>query len=148
MLMGRIPGHGGEHTAEHAITTIPSDLRQRLFTALSSADLASIDLGTVVPTVIQAALTAFEDGILGDLFALFPGGLGALEKMSEDEVKAIINDSDRGAVNSTKVLRCMRGCTALITLVDPTKENVWVASLGDCQASTLPHQILWSGNRI
>ncbi|KAF6763215.1 hypothetical protein DFP72DRAFT_841339 [Ephemerocybe angulata] len=32
------------------------------------------------------------------------------------------------------VLRCMRGTTVLIALVDPEGANLWVASLGDCTA--------------
>jgi len=54
--------------------------------------------------------------------------------LSDAEIRAIINDIDSGGKNLAKVLLCMRGSTCLISLVDPLRSNLWVASLGDCQA--------------
>jgi pyruvate dehydrogenase phosphatase len=59
---------------------------------------------------------------------LFPSGVGGL---SEQEIRTIIND---GGENSARVARGMQGTTALVALLDPTRTNLWVASLGDCQA--------------
>ena len=67
-----------------------------------------------------------------DLLDLFPGGEASIDKMSDEEIKAIINDGGR---NAAIVSRCMRGTTLLIALIDPHYENLWVASLGDCVAS-------------
>jgi pyruvate dehydrogenase phosphatase len=67
---------------------------------------------------------------------MFPGGLEELAKLSDDEVKAVIQDSAAGGPNHAKVARCMQGSTVLVSVVDPTRDNIWVASLGDCQAST------------
>lgn len=125
-------GHAGDATVIHAIEVIPGDLRARLSAALSAKNSTqSIDIEYIVPDVIQASLNAFEKGLVADLESLFPGGLETIKKMSDDEIKAIIND---GGVNHTKVIRCMRGTTVLIALLDPKKENIWVASLGDGQA--------------
>lgn len=143
--MGHCVGHGGDTTAIHAVDTIPKDMRSRLSDALAGADAQTTDLVTIVPRVIQASLTAFEEGILADFMALFPGGLPMVEEMSAEEIKAIVNDDGE---NLKKVHRCMRGTTALIALVDPRKENVWVASLGDGQASELFALILALINTI
>ena len=40
-----------------------------------------------------------------------------------------------GGVNYKKARLCMYGTTALVALVDPEQENLWLANLGDCQAS-------------
>jgi len=85
--------------------------------------------------------------------------LEKVEAMSVEEIKQLINDHDPEAEtettsegltseenshgekgkkkekNHTLVTRIMRGTTALITLVDPQRENLWVANLGDCQAT-------------
>jgi pyruvate dehydrogenase phosphatase len=91
----------------------------------------------IIPNVIQAALTEFDEALVADLQALIPGNAETLAKMGDDEIKTIINDGD-GGENNVKVLRCMRGCTALVALVGPERENLWIANLGDCQAGERP----------
>ena len=70
----------------------------------------------------------FDASFISDLKALFPNGP---ESMLPDAVDAFINDSGERALT---VHRAIRGTTALIALTDPKAENLWVASLGDCQA--------------
>lgn len=114
------------------MATIPDDMRSRLAAALGGTEDQTPNLASIVPGVIQASLEAFEENILADFMALFPGGLDAVKGMSDEEINSIVND---GGVNHTKAIRTMHGSTALVTLVDPKKENIWVASLGDGQAS-------------
>jgi pyruvate dehydrogenase phosphatase len=57
-----------------------------------------------------------------------------MKYMNLGEIKRLVNDDDRGGVNAGVVERCKQGSTVLVALVDPGKENVWVASLGDCVA--------------
>lgn len=66
---------------------------------------------------------------------LIPGGL-ALDTVSDKEIQDIINDHDRGGENFYKARLCMYGTTALVALIDPGRENLWVANLGDSQAGT------------
>jgi pyruvate dehydrogenase phosphatase len=60
----------------------------------------------------------------------------------DEEVKNIINDDGH---NVATVLRCMRGSTALVAITDPSKSNLWVASLGDSAAGT---QIRYSSEKV
>ena len=46
----------------------------------------------------------------------------------------IVNDKESGGKVYNATIRCMRGSTAIIALVDPGGSNIWVANLGDCQA--------------
>lgn len=97
-----------------------------------------------ISTVLSETISSFDASITADLLSLFPGGEEVLKALSDDDVKAVINDQDRGGKNAAIVARCMRGTTALIILVDPEKSNAWVASLGDCVAGKpffiyLPH---------
>jgi pyruvate dehydrogenase phosphatase len=101
------------------------------------------------------AISEVDDAITRDIVGLFPAGpkyppselvgagLGGLvpqirqiEELSDDQIDAIVNDMESGGVNNAKVLRGLRGSTALVSLVDPSGENLWVASLGDCQAGS------------
>jgi pyruvate dehydrogenase phosphatase len=84
---------------------------------------------------MQDAITSIDSNLARDLLALFPGGVNSLGEMSDEDIQAIINDKDRGAVNICKVLRAQHGSTALLVLQDPSRENIWIAGLGDCSAS-------------
>lgn len=48
--------------------------------------------------------------------------------MDDEEVDKIV------AANHEKLLLGMRGTTALVTLVDERRENLWLANTGDCEA--------------
>jgi pyruvate dehydrogenase phosphatase len=119
---------------EYIVEALPGELKGRLSTLVSFASPVQAD---AVGAVIQDAITGIDDHIKNDLLSLFPGGVDNLDKMTDDEIKAIINDKDRGAVNITKILRARHGSTALIVLQDPSRENIWIAGLGDCSASML-----------
>jgi pyruvate dehydrogenase phosphatase len=92
--------------------------------------------------ILSRSITSFDDAIARDVLKLFPGGMSALREMSNAQIAAIINDQyddGRGAgCNYNKARLCMYGTTALISLVDPERENLWVANLGDCQAGKGP----------
>jgi pyruvate dehydrogenase phosphatase len=86
----------------------------------------------VMSDLLTAGILSFDDGIGQALLDIFPSP-GAVMAMSDEEIHKIVNDH---GPNSEIVLRCMRGTTVLVALVDPTKSDIWVASLGDCMAST------------
>lgn len=62
---------------------------------------------------------------------LFPDEV-SLASLTDEQIKSTINGPSNP--NNLAILRCMRGTTALVSLIDPKKENLWVASLGDSQA--------------
>ncbi|KAH7922376.1 protein serine threonine phosphatase 2C [Leucogyrophana mollusca] len=125
-------GHGGEETAEHIVEALPLIIQGSLCTAISTTGGQLSP--AIVSDILAQSITLADEGITNDLLGLFPGGPDAIAKLSDDEIRAVINDQATGGKNNAKVLRCMRGSTALVSLVDPQGQNLWVASLGDCQA--------------
>jgi pyruvate dehydrogenase phosphatase len=90
-----------------------------------------------------------DNAITRDIVDLFPGRpekipcglldagvldpqIRRIDELSEDQIDIIVNDP----VNNRKVLRGLRGSTVLVSLLDPLRKNLWVASLGDCQAGS------------
>jgi pyruvate dehydrogenase phosphatase len=84
----------------------------------------------VVADVLRRSIRSFDEAIAQDVLDLFPGGLDGLWRLPNDYVCRVIND---GGENFKKTKLCMYGTTALVALVDPTRENLWTANLGDCQ---------------
>jgi len=87
-----------------------------------------------VADLLSKAVVSYDDSLTKDLYDIFPGGHDELNELSDDEIKAVIHDSAARGPNHAKVARCMQGSTVLISLIDPNRDNIWVASLGDCQA--------------
>lgn len=129
-------GHGGHDTADYTVANLPSLIRSSLYNILEADPSPSPN---TIADLLSKTISSFDAALTTDFLALFPGGEEALNRMSDDEIKSIINDQDRGGRNAAIVTRCMRGTTALVTLVDPGKENAWVASLGDCVAGQYLH---------
>jgi pyruvate dehydrogenase phosphatase len=101
-------------------------LRERLTVLVEKeADWAHSD----VSHVLEQGVSAFDDEIGRAFLNLFPGN--AIYDLGDEEVTAIVNDP----ANLPVALRCMRGTTALVSLIDPEAMNLWVVSLGDCSAS-------------
>lgn len=93
--------------------------------------------------VLSKGIMAFDDAIAGDVLELFPGGLASLPSRSDEEIQAVVNDfaGPSAGANYKKARLCLYGTTALVALVDPAHENLWVANLGDCEAGTSAHLI-------
>ncbi|KAJ7045368.1 protein serine threonine phosphatase 2C [Mycena alexandri] len=119
-------GHAGHDTVDHIAATLPSAIHDALAQGLTAGPLAAPDVSELLRKVIADV----DEGIGKAMLGLFPGGVDELAQLSDEDVAARIND---GGVNSAKVLRCMRGSTVLVALIGPALD-VWVASLGDCQA--------------
>lgn len=100
------------------------------------------DTPEYTPDTIRDALSRvisdFDAGIGQKLLDLFPDPV-ALSGMYSGDIEDIINDD---GPNSETVLRCMRGSTALISIIDPAKKNLWVASLGDCAAGSCLFELM------
>ena len=140
-------GHLGDATVEHTAYHLPIIVTEHLEKHLSAADspgAAVLDPETV-RSILSEAITSFDEAIAGDVLALFPGGLESLPSRTDEEIAAVINDFEGSGLNYKKAKLCMYGTTALVALVDPSHENLWVASLGDCEAG-LSHFSFASGS--
>ena len=94
--------------------------------------------GRVIPPpliadMFSSAIQSFDDAIANDVLDLFPGGLESVRHMPDEKIYDILNDHTTGGENFKKARLCMYGTTALVALVDPDHENLWLANLGDCQ---------------
>jgi pyruvate dehydrogenase phosphatase len=93
----------------------------------------------LVRDLFSNAITAFDNAIAGDVLDLFPGGIESLPGRTDEEIQEVLNDFGDGrgtGANYQKARLCLYGTTALVALVDPAHENLWVANLGDCEAGT------------
>jgi pyruvate dehydrogenase phosphatase len=126
-----IPGHLGDVTVEHAAYHLPIIIRDFLREAFAQNVTRS---PAFISDLLSRSMTSFDEAIAGDVLDLFPGGLESLSSLSDEHIRRTINDITSGGVNYKKARLCMYGTTALVALVDPEHENLWIANLGDCQA--------------
>lgn len=126
-------GHAGHETVDYLVEVLPGAIKTHLNSTLSNSS-ENRPSPAAVSDILVAAISEVDDAITRDIMNLFPGGVEAITKMSGEEIDAIVNDFSSGGVNNAKILRGLRGSTVLVSLVDPERENIWVASLGDCQA--------------
>lgn len=77
------------------------------------------------------AVQAFDKSFEDDLKAVLPENF---ESLSDEELQVVINDKVTGGRVYTRVMRCMRGACSVIAVIDPSKENLWIVNLGDCEA--------------
>ena len=87
--------------------------------------------------ILSDCITRFDHSITNDFTRIFPGGPAALQGMSSTQIRHLFQDRTFGPPGSqdlTAVTRCLQGSTAIVTLTDPSKHNLWIANLGDSQA--------------
>lgn len=128
-------------TVEHVAHHLPIIVKE-FFEEAVQTDPSSIKNTTFISDLLRRAFSSFDSDIANDVLELFPGGIKALEYLSDEDIRKVINDYDNDLHNYRKVQLNMYGTTALIALVDPLQENLWVANLGDCQAGTSLEQSL------
>lgn len=125
-------GHAGSETVKHVAENLPGQLQSALIHLLEGSEW-KIDPASI-SNLLSEVIVSYDDSLTKEFYDLFPGGIEELSKLTDSEVKAVIHDSATGGPNHAKVGRCMQGSTVLVSLLDPNHDNVWVASLGDCQA--------------
>lgn len=127
-------GHAGHQLADHTVEVLPVLVRSALSTALEDTSLVEPANGesfvATISAVLSSTIAAYGKSIADEVVALFPGGVEEISNMSDEEISARINTEE----NLPKVVHGMKGTTALVSLMDPGCHNLWVASLGDCQA--------------
>nr|GAT57698.1 serine/threonine protein phosphatase 2C [Mycena chlorophos] len=120
-------GHGGHETVDLTVRDVPTAIHDALVAIVTEQAQPE---PSVISDLLRDTVAGVDAKIGEEFLALFPGGADAVEKMTEEEIVAIINDD---GPNNLKTVRCMRGSTVLVSLVSPDLD-VWVASLGDCPA--------------
>ena len=128
-----VTGHIADATADHVSRHLPIIIREFLREAFADKAVGPIT-HTFISELLSRSMTSLDEAIANDVLDLFPGGLESLSTYSEEEIRQKINDVDNGGVNYEKVRLCMCGTTALVALVDPDHNNLWLANLGDSQA--------------
>jgi len=128
-LPDRLTGHLGDVTVEHVAHHLPIIVRD----FLRDAD-PSVYSPQAISELFTNAMLAFDDAIAHDVLDMFGGSMEKLEEYTNAEIRDVINDQHLGGANWRKVRLCMFGTTALVALVDPDHNDLWIANLGDCQA--------------
>ena len=157
-LCPRNQGHLGDATVEHAAHHLPVIVNELLHKLIPTPD-APLPTPDTIREMLSSRITAFDNAIAGDVLELFPGGIESLPGLTDEEIQAVVNDFavPAGGSNGTgpgaganykKARLCLYGTTALVALVDPTHENLWVANLGDCEAGTCPTRKQKIQNRV
>lgn len=130
ILSCRISGHAGHATVDYASQILPGQVKQRLEATPSRHP-------DRVAEVLTNAIVAFDDSIAQDFLRLVPDP-ETTAQMTDAQLTTMIHALESSPEHSASLKRCMHGTTALIALLDPLRQNLWVASLGDCQAGMFP----------
>jgi len=117
---------------EHASRTLPAMVKQALESLLRS--FRGHGFPAAVSGLLSDCITRFDHSITADFTRMFPGGPASLQSMSSAQIRHLFQDRASGPRNLTAVTRCLQGSTVILTLTDPSRHNLWVANLGDCQA--------------
>ncbi|KAK7438405.1 hypothetical protein VKT23_018018 [Stygiomarasmius scandens] len=131
-LTGVFDGHLGDVTVEHVSYHLPIIIGEFLQNGFDNEPSRLTD-PSFISQCFSSSIVAFDDAIAGDVLDLF-GGIDGLADFSDEQIRHVINDHHRGGENWRKARLNMYGTTALVALIDPDHDNLWVANLGDCQA--------------
>lgn len=133
-------GHGGHEVSDYTVEQLPTRIKDSVL-QLKTSSTAQLD--EQIRSILHEELVRLDEELLQDLSSIFSSSdhspttnelVKIIEDMSVDEIKERINDNGpRAAI----MRRVMCGSTALIALADPSRKNLWIANLGDCQASEI-----------
>lgn len=87
-------------------------------------------LPSEVAELLKSTISSFDNEVAQGMIGLFPGGPEAIERMSNDEIRAITTVNGQPHPN---IIPCLAGTTVLVALLDPARQ-LYVASLGDSHA--------------
>lgn len=123
-------GHMNDETAQHVVQTLPLIIKNSLESQLHSSKQHPLPPG-FVSDLLSTAVTNFDDSMISEMTQLFPGGRLFVPGISEDVMKARVNDRSGEGRYYQKIARALGGCTALLALTNPKEEDLWLANLGD-----------------
>lgn len=129
-------GHAGHDTVDYVLTALPNIIKTALISAFKKSYAGTLS-PDAVSDILDHSIQSLDHALTTDLLRLFPNS-PYIDQLSDEEISATVNDIESGGVNSNIVARCMRGSTILVSLVDPSGSNLWVASLGDSIAGDFP----------
>ncbi|KAK7437947.1 hypothetical protein VKT23_018382 [Stygiomarasmius scandens] len=133
-------GHLGHELVDYTASNLPVLIQSALESHLSSSKSDLQRNSEEISSLLKQCIVSFDESILGDLASFFPharsGGI------SDEDIKEIVNNvsgstscvSGSTSTNYARILRSLQGATALIVLINPESDELWVANLGDCQA--------------
>lgn len=144
---GSTIGHAGHEVSEHTVEQLPEKIRNSLSRLFPSSPASQHE--KQIPSILHDELIKLDEELLQNFSSIFLNArqsqpptidqiVEIVDSMSNEGIRQLINDQDgptRGR-NAAIMRRVMCGSTALIALMDPAKENLWIVNLGDCQAST------------
>lgn len=127
-------GHAGHATVEHVARVLPAMIKQALDSLLRSSKGHASVSPSAVSGILTDCIVKFDHSITTDFTRMFPGGPDDLQRMTGAQIRRLFQDRTSGSQNLDAATRCLQGSTALVTITDPAKHNLWIANLGDCQA--------------
>lgn len=89
-----------------------------------------------ISSLLSGSIVGIDNVITREFLDMFPEGRDTFAQLSDREIDQILKHEEASA-NSMNSLRCLSGSTALLTLLDPSGTQLWVANLGDCRAGEL-----------
>lgn len=110
---------------EHSACHLPVIIRTGIEKAYTIYGTGNLSVRTV-SQILHDGIVSFDQAIVNDVLALFPGGIHTLMSLSDEQIRGIINDPYGDFENYRKVQLCLHGTTALVALVDPSRENLWI----------------------
>ncbi|KAF5345924.1 hypothetical protein D9758_011414 [Tetrapyrgos nigripes] len=130
-------GHLGHELVNHAAAILPSTIQ----TALQEIEPLSKSENDpeTISSLLQHCIISFDQSIFEDIMSFLPSAEDLTSSsVSDEDIRRIINDRrverTDSLSNYAKIIRSMQGSTALIALISPNSEKLWIANLGDCQA--------------
>lgn len=124
-------------TVDHISTSFGPHLKGQLESAFRSRPPPSA-LPRLVSDILKQSLEHIDRAMISEFLDLFPRGADELTRLDPARVRHMLNDKNGQSSGYRKTARAFGGTTALVTLVDPTRNHLWVANVGDCVAGRCP----------
>ncbi|KAF4578384.1 hypothetical protein EYR36_000191 [Pleurotus pulmonarius] len=147
VFTGVFDGHLGDVTVEHVSHHLPIIVSEFLTGAFQPGE-PQTSTPEFISNLFTRSIEAFDEAIAQDVLGLFGGSIEYLANYTDADIRRIINDH---GPNYRKARLCMYGTTALVSLVDPEHTSLWVAQLGDCQATLVTYdekRSTWAVERL
>lgn len=122
----------------YVLEELPRRIKTSLTLLLSTRATYSPD---DISNVLVEAIADLDNSLLRELMDILGPDLEETEE-TLSEIESLVGGLAPDDLNTARLLRCMRGSTVLVSLVDSSGRNLWVASLGDCQAGQQYSKVL------